>query len=83
MGGVTDNDTAGATVGRRRRYGADGDGGLDRHGYTLVAVVLATQPTAAVTVAVGGTTGDVTVDRSSLTLQRHLELGARRRPSRP
>ena len=55
-----DDDTAGATVTPTALTVTEGSTGT----YT---VVLATQPTAAVTVAVGGTAGDVTVDRSSLT----------------
>ena len=57
---VTDNDTAGATVTPTALTVTEGSTGT----YT---VALATQPTAAVTVAVGGTSGDVTVDPSSLT----------------
>ena len=71
--------TVGGAEGRRHGRGdghadgaASGDGGLDSVTYT---VALATQPTAAVTVAVGGDGhGDVTVDRSSLTFS-DLELG--------
>ena len=57
---VTENDTAGATVTPTALTVAEGSTGT-------YSVKLATQPTAAVTVAVGGTSGDVTVDKTALT----------------
>ena len=57
---VTENDTAGATVTPGALTVTEGSSGT----YT---VVLGTQPTADVTVSVSGASGDVSVDKSSLT----------------
>ena len=57
---VTENDTAGATVTPGALTVTEGSSGT----YT---VVLGTEPTADVTVSVSGASGDVSVDKSSLT----------------
>ncbi len=60
---VTEDDTKGVTVSEAALTVAEGGSGI----YTLA---LATEPSGDVTVTVGGTSGDVTVDTAALTFTR-------------